>query len=338
MTGFTSSVLVQQILTSPFQHPTIVELHHQLGNLQAQLTGSQDALEREKQRTHRIRSERDDARRELVQLTQNLQQQTWLINDLKKKITEQARELHEQSIKLDKQKKTIKVQSDTISGKPHTSDRVPFMTPAHKDTRLDLTDETPSGAAATARRAHINHKPPPPFPLGRPAPKAGSAPSLQPQQSSVAQALVPHGESAPSRKQREPGSIPSGLVPYESSASQDIDYLGGLHYLFSLTESWARNYANVTSVSRDSKLPTSFMESMTPLSGPNSAASILSNIRTRHFVVAAYINRHLVKEVLVVTALNGFKGGITYKLEGTATSLFKSKCYSLARSLLDETH
>lgn len=298
------------------QHPTVVELHQQIGNLQAQLTGSEDALEHEKRRTQRIRAERDDLRREVGQMNQKIQQQAWTISELKQKITDQARDLHEQEIKLEKQTKTIKVQSDTISGKQkqHTGDRAPFMTPSHRTIQRNLTDDTPSASAAVARRSHINNLPPPPFSLGRSLQTASYGPPPQSQQTSASQALVPYGGSAPSQTQRETRSIQSGLVAQPSTASREIDYMGTFQYIFSLTESWARNYANIPNVTRDSNIPPPFRSMLVELAGSNMPLTLLTDVRTRHFVIATFINRCLVERVLSIEALQEFSSDANHKL------------------------
>jgi len=280
-----------------------VELHQQVRNLQAQLTESEDALDRERRRTQRIRAERDDLRREFGQMNQRIQQQEWSIVEHKKKIAEQARDIHEQKIQLDKQTKTIKVQSDTISGKQHIPDRGPFMTPARKTTQRDLSDDTPSASATAARRAHINDLPPPLFSLGRPQPKASYGLPLRSQGNSLSQALVPFGQPASSRPHHETSSV---IASHQNTTSPGIDYMGSLQYIFSLAESWTRNYANIPNVSRDSKLSTSFLETLARLSGSRTPLDLLGDTRTRHFVIAAFINRCLVKKAFDTGALNGF--------------------------------
>lgn len=106
--------------------------------------------------------------------------------------------------------------------------------------------------------------------------------------------------------------------------------MGSLQYLFSLTESWARNYANLPNATRDSKLPKQFLETLTELSGSNTPSDLINNIHNRHFVVAAHINRYVVKKVLTLTALSGFNDDANHKLGVAGVHLSNnSKYYSL---------
>lgn len=111
--------------------------------------------------------------------------------------------------------------------------------------------------------------------------------------------------------------------------SKDTDYMGRLQYIFNLSEAWVRNYASIPNVSRDSKLSSSFMKSVTSLAGPNNAVAILSNIQTRRFLVTAYINRTFTRKIFNVTALTGFDKDVDHTLEATWAHVTGSKSHTL---------
>ncbi|KAI9874037.1 MAG: hypothetical protein M1830_010263, partial [Pleopsidium flavum] len=314
----------------------MAELHQRLGNLQAQLTVKEDALNTEKRQTQRIRAERDDCRRQITELKHTVQQQN-------RTIKEQTHLIDDYEKKIEQQKRTIQVQSDTISGKQHASergdrgdrvDRRLLMTPSHhRETQHTYQEDTPT-AAPTARRVRISDQPPPPFPIRRSEPNDSRVPpNLRSQHSSNTQALVRYGDEAPPQPQQGLGSNLLALVPYDDTSSANTEYLAHLQYIFNLSEAWARNHANIPDASRDSRIPESVKATLETLSDLSLAPTLLRNANTRHFLVAKVINHCLAIEIFKIGIFKGFSNDTDHQLQLTKSRIFQNTPFAARKAM-----
>ncbi len=286
----------------------------------------EEALTREARDTHRLRGERDTLRQEVGQLKHQVQQQTMKIAEQQQEIQQQSRTITELEQMIVKQRKTIKVQSETISGKQPAIELGPFGAPGQIEAQSNFPSVSPLLDPAMPRRLRPNEQPPPVFGLYLPRPKANKVPrNFRRQQSSDLQSMLGYGAAAPPKLQRDLSSDLASLVLHDDTTLPPPDYAGDLQYLFSLSEAWAMNHANIPEVARNVQLSEDAMATFVAQSESPIAGAILNDISTRHFLIARVINNTLTNRVLKIAMFKGFNSEIDTNLQLTKSQIFPGR-------------
>ena len=243
---------------------------------------------------------------------------------------------------IGKMEKTIKVQSEQISKKPevnNTSHRHNPVVPSfvHQDVLLSQPishRHNPVAPPFVHQDALLTKPDPRALTYGQAPPTYNSRrtqasnsyapPTLRPQQNSVIRASStssPDDVRPPTRQQSFVGQsrVPFSAAPghnelptnmnalvLQTEDAAEVDFPTELNYLFKLSETWARNYANVPDHGRDQEIPKSLVDSFMRVSNQSVAYGLLTSGSSRYFLVAKLINFWVTENFLKITLVKGF--------------------------------
>lgn len=301
------------------------ELFQQFGRLEHANTSLEQAVAAAQEREKTLRTEHTELTAKKGELTAANAELTQALETSKAEVERLREQLSGLQAQIGKMEKTIKVQSEQISKKPevnNTPHRHNPVAPPFGHQEMLPTQPDP--------RALIYAQPPPPYNPRRTQPTGSFAPpTLLPQQSSairgsstsspdnhpppalsrqqsfVGQPLIPYGKAPASKLNDGLGADMDSLVLHDSNAA-DVDFPTELDQLFKLSETWARNFANVPDTARDRSLPNSIADMFCRYSAPHLAFGLLSSGSTRYFLVAKVINKWMTNEMLKLTLVKGY--------------------------------
>ncbi|KAI4129178.1 MAG: hypothetical protein LQ347_003883 [Umbilicaria vellea] len=301
------------------------ELFQQFGRLEHANTSLEQAVAAAQEREKTLRTEHTELTAKKGELTAANAELTQALDASKAEVVQLRDQLSGLQAQIAKMEKTIKVQSEQISKKPEVNNTPHRHNPAappfgHQEMLPTQPDP----------RALIYAQPPPPYnpkriqPTGASAPSTllaqqssiirGSAtsspdhyppPALSRQQSFAGQPLIPHGKAQASKLDDEMDPDMNALVLHDSSDA-DVDFPTELDQLFKLSETWARNFANVPDSARDRSMPESIVGIFCRYSAPHVAFGLLSSGSTRFFLVAKVINKWMTNEALKLPLVKGY--------------------------------
>lgn len=300
------------------------ELFQQFGRLEHANTSLEQAVAAAQEREKTLRTEHTDLTAKKGELTAANAELTQALETSKTEVERLREQLSGLQAQIGKMEKTIKVQSEQISKKPEVNN-----TPhRHNPTAPPFGHQEMS--AQQDPRALVYAQPPPPYnPRRTQTTSSFGPPTLLPQQSSairasstsspdhylppplsrqhsfVGQPLVPFGKAPASNLDDELDANLDALVLQDSGAS-DVEFPTELDQLFKLSETWARNFANVPDMARDKSLPTALADLFCKYSAPHLAFGLLSSPSTRYFLIAKLINKWMTNEVLRLSMVKGY--------------------------------
>ena len=308
------------------------ELFQQFGRLQATVQSMEQAATFAERRERALRSENGDLQQEksdIVATVSELREALAVAKADVERLRESLNAAEGRCSALIAQKvqmeKTIKVQSEQISKKPEVNNTTPHRhNPAAQPfLHSDAVTVTPDPRSA------IHSQPPPSYKPRRTQPSSSYAPppllhhqsstiraSITSSQDAHAPLAVAHqqgfGAQLPGKYGKASGSTmhhdlaaEMGALVLQDGQAVDVDFPAEFQQLFALTESWARNYANVPDAARDQALPESLKNSFMQLSHASLAQGLISSGSTRYFLVAKILNNYFTTEVLRIGLIKG---------------------------------
>ena len=215
-----------------------------------------------------------------------------------------------------KQKVTIKVQSDQIAQRALGSKS---STTPHRPSATKSTTTPHQAGPPPASSRDTYSQPPPTFnpqtshatPLQRsdqPPPPPPSAMVRQQSNPVPPPSSIQAGPSRNTQIIQHPSSQPResrGLVQIPGVEST-IELANEFTRIFNLSETWARNYANVPDTRKDENLPSELQNSVDSFTNRESAADLLSSGSTRFFAVAKLMNYQISTTALRPVIAKGF--------------------------------
>ncbi|MCJ1303458.1 hypothetical protein MMC08_006268 [Hypocenomyce scalaris] len=293
------------------------ELFQEFGRLQHANTSLEQAVAAAERRERTLRNEH-------TELTARKGELTAANAELSQGLEASKAEVERLMAQIGKMEKTIKVQSEQISKKPEVNNTTPHR---HNSATQPFVNQD-AAAIPPDPRAHIYALAPPPYntrrtqalntyappPLSRDSSRARSSATYMqgsyspsgpnPPQSFGSKPAAQYGNAPGPRLQHELPAEMSALVVQDTRAA-DVDLPAEFQQLFTLSETWARNYANVPDTARDNALPKSLVEALKRLSDPNLAFGLLSSGSSRYFLIATVINNWITRDVIRVGLIKG---------------------------------
>ncbi|SLM41391.1 hypothetical protein LPUS_12380 [Lasallia pustulata] len=244
---------------------------------------------------------------------------------------------------IGKMEKTIKVQSEQISKKPEVNNTPQRHIPVapsfvHQDVLLTQPISYRHNPVAPPfvhqdtflaqpdPRALVYGQAPPSYnPRRTQATSSYAAPTLHRQQNSMIRASTTYSpDLASTQLSRQQSFAGQPLVPFGTTSVHDelatnmnaltmqtedtaeVDFPTELNYLFKLSETWARNYANVPDHGRDKAIPRALVDTFMRASNQSVAYSLLISGSSRYFLVAKLINAWMTENFLKISLVKGF--------------------------------
>ena len=332
------------LLTQRLQDMSREELFQEFGRLQQANNSNEQAVAAAEKRERILRNEHTELTAKKGELTaanaelsQGLEASKAEVELLK----EQIAGLQAQIVKMEK---TIKVQSEQISKKPEVNNATPHrhnhvappfvhpdMLSSQHDPRALVYAQPPPPYNARRTQSSNTYTPPIVIPQQSSAIRASTTsspdhyapPTLSRQQSFVTQSLVPFSTTPVPQVQDELTANVNALV-LQTAGAAEAELPTELNQLFKLSETWARNYANVPDMARDQTLPQSLIDAFCKLSDANLAFGLLSSGSSRYFLVAKVINNWITGDLLRIALLKGFSPK-TDQTIGEAKKKFQDK-------------
>ena len=314
------------LLTQRLQDMPREELFQEFGRLQQANNGLEQAVAAADKREKTLRNEHTELTAKKGELTAANAELSQGLEASKAEIRRLKEQIAGLQAQIGKMEKTIKVQSEQISKKPEVNNTTPHrhIPAAPPFAHQDMLSTQPDPRALVYAQPPPSYNPRrtqppnsfvPPTLIPHPSsvirasttssPDHYAPPTLSRQQSFVGQSLVPFGTAPASQVHDESTTDMNALVLHTAGATE-AEFPTELNQLFKLSETWARNYANVPDMARDNALPQSIIDTFCKLSNRNLAFGLMSSGSTRYFLVAKFINNWVTSDLLRITLVRGF--------------------------------
>ena len=290
------------------------------------------------QENHRLRRERDDARREVIALSADLgsmKAREQFLKDEQDKLKQKISELEEVT---KRQARTIKVQSEQIAS-PKEVNRTPIRGIGNPAVLLESRQQFRQQPAPV-----FNPQPLPqslhtaipqttasvyrPQPLSNPNPPT-SAPVYNPpiSQPTTLQAL-------PINRDPFTTQSTSRTLVVQSEETPQVNWIEEFSEFFDLTLTFCRNFANVPVQKRDQALSGPLLSELQRVSHPAVVQGLLSSRETRYFLVTALVNRTICEDIFRSSLVKGYSAESDQKLGEIRRNIRPNAGVSMKRGLV----